>query len=182
MNDRHNICGEVYALTVMTPIRDGHETALARYLNTLEDGAASPLADVEGTHFARWVLVGDVTYEGARQRPDHLRTGRLLFTSNFDGPMEPYLERLRTGLGEVADEIWAHCQGYPGREDAAAFAAYLRGHQLENSLFFAAYGDLTVADVRRALATRRRMIEFALRAQQLGTSELQAAFRESFAG
>lgn len=182
MNERHNTCGQAYALTVITPVLDGHETALAQYLNTLEDGSASPLVKVKGTHFARWVLIGDVIYQGAGQRrPDHLSAGRLLFTSNFDGSPEPYLEELRSGLGEVADRIWTHCSGYPGREDAGAFAAYLRAHQLENSLFFAAYGELEVADVTRNLAMRRLMIDFAVRAQKMGAVELQAAFRETFA-
>jgi hypothetical protein len=181
VNDRHNTCGQAYALTVMTAILEGHESALTRYLSTLKAGPASPLASVPGTHFARWVVIGDVVYEGSGQRPDHLRLGRLLFTSNFDGPLEPYLEKLRTGLGEVADSIWSHCGGYPGAADAGAFAAYMRSHQLESSLFFAAYGDRTVDDVKRSLALRRQVIAFAVRAQQLGPVELQAAFRETFA-
>ena len=181
MNDRRNTCGQAYGLTVMTPILEGHESALAHYLSTLGTGSASPLANVLGTHFARWVVIGDVVYEGGRQRPEHLRVGRLLFTSNFDGLPEPYLEELRTGLGEVADQVWTHCAGYPGCADSGAFAAYMRSHQIESSLFFAAYGERTVADVKRSLATRRRVIDFAVRAQELAAIELQAAFRETFA-
>jgi hypothetical protein len=183
VNDRRNTCGQAYGLTVMTPILEGHESALAHYLSTLGTGSASPLASVSGTHFARWVVIGDVVYEGGRQRPEHLRVGRLLFTSNFDGLPEPYLEELRTGLGEVADQVWTHCAGYPGcaDADADAFAAYMRSHQIESSLFFAAYDERTVGDVQRSLVTRRRMIEFAVRAQELTPGELQAAFRETFA-
>lgn len=181
MNDRRNTCGQAYALTVMTPIREGRESALAHYLSTLEPGSASPLANVTGTHFARWVVIGDVVYEGGDQRPEHLKVGRLLFTSNFDGLPEPYLEKLRTGLGAVADQIWAHCSGYPGCADAGAFAAYMRSHQIESSLFFAAYGEHKVEDVKRSLATRRRVIDFAVRAQGLAAVELQAAFQETFA-
>ena len=149
MNDRRNTFGQAYGLTVLTPIAEGRESGLARHLNDLEGGDASPLARVPGTHFARWVLIGDVVYEGSGKR-DHLSSGRLLFTSNFDSPLEPYLETLRTAIGEVADAIWGHCAGYPGSGDAAAFAGYLRGHQLESSLFFAAYGDRTVAAEREA--------------------------------
>jgi len=181
VNDRHNTCGQAYALTVLTPIRDGYEAALTHCLNSLPAGPASPLANVPGTHIARWVVIGDVVYEGVGQgAPEHLRAGRLLFTSNFDGPLEPYLDELRAGLGEVADQVWGHCAGYPGRADAQAFAAYLRVHQLETSLFFAAYGGRTVAQVEQSLAIRRQVIDFALRAQQMGAVELQAAFREAF--
>ena len=180
MNDARNTCGQAYALTVMTPILDGHESALTHYLSTLQPGPASPLEGVAGTHFARWVVIGDVVYEGHGQRPDHLKRGRLLFTSNFDGPLTPYIERLRTGLGEVADAIWGHCGGYPGSGEASAFAAYMRSHQIESSLFFSAYGERTVEYVRRSLITRRRLIDFVLSTQGLAAPELQAAFRETF--
>jgi hypothetical protein len=147
----------------------------------LQGGAASPLAGVGATHFARWVIVGDVVYEGTGQRRvDHLKCGRLLFTSNFDGALEPYLEQLRTGLGEVADTIWAHCVGYPGRADPHAFSAYMRAHQLDCSLFFAAYGERCVAEVTESLAARRRVIEFAMRSQGMTAGELHTAFMDAF--
>lgn len=67
MSGAYNISGQVYALTVLTPILDGHETELAEYLDTLPAGEQSPLARVPGTHFARWVIIGDVVYEGLEQ-------------------------------------------------------------------------------------------------------------------
>ena len=180
MNERRNTFGQAYALTVMTSILEGHESLLTRYLSTLEAGPQSPLAGVPGTHFARLVVIGDVVDEGTG-RPDHLSVGRLLFTSNFDGPLAPYFEKLCRGLGGVADAIWGHCDGYPGTGDSGAFAAYMRSHQLESSLFFSAYGERTVEDVKRSLAARRQIIDFAVRAQAMGAVELQKEFREIFA-
>lgn len=182
MSARHNSCGQAYGLTVLTPIIDGRESTLARLLDSLEGGATSPLAGVRTTHFARWVIVGDVVYEGTGQRRvDHLKSGRLLFTSNFDGELEPYLEQLRIGLGDVADTIWAHCVGYPGRADRHAFSAYMRAHQLDCSLFFAAYGERSVEEVRQSLTARRRVIEFAMRSQGMAAGELHTAFLDAFA-
>lgn len=177
----HNVCGQAYSLTVLTPIRDAEEPILARYLNALGSGDASPLARVPGTHFARWVIIDDVIDEGREEgEREHLRHGRLLFTSNLDGDLGRYLEALRTGLGPAADEIWGHCVGYPGSQDPEQFADYLRHHQIDSSLFFAAYGDRTVQQVRRSLARRTQLIAFALRAQGLGSAELQAAFLTEF--
>ena len=117
-----------------------------------------------GTHFARWVIIEDVVYQGGRQRRDNLKASRLLFTSNFDGPLDAYLEALRTELADDADAVWGHCAGYPGRADAPAFAAYFRDHQVESALFFGAYGDQTVAEVHANLARRTQLIEFAMAA------------------
>jgi hypothetical protein len=182
VKDSRDTCGQAYGLTVLTPILDGHESELASYLDGLQGGAESPMASVPGTHFARWVVIGDVVYEGGRQRRDRLRFGRLLFSSNFDGHVEPYLEALRTGLGEAADAIWSHCGGYPGSADSAAFIGYMRTHQIESSLFFSAYGERTVDQVTGSLAVRRQLIDFALRAQGMAPSLLQSEFWDTFRG
>jgi hypothetical protein len=179
-HEERNRSGQAYGLTVLTPILEDHVSALAARLSALGPADASPLARVPGTHFARWVIVDDVVYEGGRQRRDALKAPRLLFTTNFDGPLAAHLEALRGGLGEDADAIWGHCAGYPGRADAAAFAAWLRAHQVDSALFFAAYGDQAVGEVRANLALRRRLIEFAMAAQGLPDAELQTRFRAEF--
>jgi hypothetical protein len=181
VKDARNRCGRAYGLTVLTPILRERESGLVRLLDGLQTGAESPLAQVSGTHFARWVVIGDVVYEGAPQRRDRLDHGRLLFTSNFDGEPMPYLEALRVGLGEHADAVWGHCAGYPGSADASAFAAYMRAHQLDSSLFFAAYGERSVEQVTGSLQVRRRLIEFVLQAGRMPPAELQSAFLAEFA-
>lgn len=178
--ERWNVSGQAYALTVMTPILRGHESALARHLDATPSGERSPLARVGGTHFARWVVMDNLVYEGGKQRRDRLRAGRLLFTSNFDGELGPYLEALRSGLGADADAIWGHCAGYPGYAGAVPFARYMRAHQIGSSMFFAAYGERTVEQVRSDLTLREHLMGFALGTQGMGPEQLQAAFREAF--
>ncbi|HSP10543.1 MAG TPA: hypothetical protein VLU92_13230 [Candidatus Dormibacteraeota bacterium] len=181
MSSANNVSGQAYSLTILTPIMDGHEVELAGYLNDLQSGDRSPLAGVRGTHFARWVVIDDVVYEGPDQgEREQLQHTRLLFTSNFDGQLDSYLEALRTGAGDSADAIWGHCIGYPGAGDAGAFGTYFRHHQIDSSLFFAAYGDRTVEDVTRSLAVRTRFIGFVLRAQGLPAPELKTAFLQEF--
>lgn len=181
MSSARNISGQAYSLTVITPIVNGHEAQLARYLDGLQSGDQSPLARVRGTHFARWVVIDDVIYEGPDEgEREHLKHARLLFTSNFDGELDPYLEGLRTGLSDSADAIWGNCVGYPGSGDARVFADYMRHHQIDSSLFFAAYGDRTVEEVKGSLALRIKFVGFALKAQGLAASELKAAFLREF--
>ena len=174
-----NVSGQAYALTVLTPIKDGHAQPLTEHLNALGEGDASPLSRVPGTHIARWVVIDDVKFIGHGQRHrDHLSASRLLFTSNFDGDLDRYLEQLQTGLGEDADAVWSHCRGYPGR--GPGFAPWMKAHQLEAALFFAAYGGTTLEQVRADLDKRTRLIEFALDAQGLEPEQLKTRFLERF--
>jgi hypothetical protein len=176
-----NVSGQAYALTVLTPILDGHVQPLTEHLEALPEGAGSPLARVPGTHLARWVVIDQVKYQGHGQRHrDALGASRLLFTSNFDGELDPYLEALRIALGEDADAVWSHCRGYPGHQDPPGFASWLRAHALESALFFAAYGGHTLEQVHSDLGKRARLIEFALRAQGLDAADLKARFQEAF--
>ena len=174
-----NVSGQAYALTVVTPILDGHAAELTAYLDALPEGPASPLARVPGTHLGRWVVIDQVKYQGHGQRHrDSLAAARLLFTSNFDGELDAYLEQLQTGLGEDADAVWGHCRGYPGR--GPGFAPWLRAHQLEAALFFAAYGGQTLEQVHSNLGKRARLVEFALGTQGLAAADLKTRFEEAF--
>jgi hypothetical protein len=177
----HNVSGQAYSLTVLSPILEGRETELAAHLDQLGEGDASPLARVRGTHFARWVVIGDVKFQGdGQRRRDHLSAPRLLFTSNFDGSRDPYLEALRTQLNDDADAIWGHCRGYPGHRDAEPFARWMRAHQLDSALFFAAYGAFTVEQVHANLEARSKLIDFALDSQGLSPADLKQRFLERF--
>jgi hypothetical protein len=175
-----NVSGQAYALSVLTPILDGHADELRAHLEGLEEGAASPLARVPGTHIARWVVIDDVIYQGAGQRKRDTLTPRLLFSSNFDGDLDVYLEGLRTGMADDADAIWGHCRDYPGHENSGTFRAYMRAYQLEAALFFAAYGDQTVGEVKGNVAQRRRLIDFAIEGQRLDAATLKSRFLETF--
>lgn len=174
-----NVSGQAYALTVLTPILDGHAAELTAHLDALPEGPASPLARVPGTHLGRWVVIDDVKFQGHGQRHrDRLSASRLLFTSNFDGDLDRYLEALQTALGEDADAVWSHCRGYPGR--GPRFAPWMKAHQLEAALFFAAYGDRTLEQVHADVTKRTRLIEFALEAQRLAPEQLKSRFLETF--
>ena len=175
-----NVSGQAYALSVLTPVIDGHLDELRAHLDGLGEGDASPLARVPGTHIARWVLMEDVVYQGEGQPKRDTLTPRLLFSSNHDGDVGAYLERLRTGMGADADAIWSHCRGYPGHEDGPGFAAWMRAHMLEAALFFAAYGGMTVEQVQENLDRRRRLLDLILEGQRLPPADLKARFMEAF--
>jgi hypothetical protein len=177
-----NTSGQAYALMVMTPIRDGEEQALRDYLAQLPTGPGSPLARLGTTHLGRWLVLHDLVYQGPPQDRDSLQSPYLIFTSNFDGALAPYLADLHEHLREEADEIWGRCIGYPGSDDADAFAAYLQHNQIDTTFFFSAYGDATVPEVLRALDLRDRVTALAIATQTAPAAELRSAYLASIGG
>jgi hypothetical protein len=176
----HNVSGQAYALSILTPILDGHEQELTAHLEALGEGDDSPLARVPGTHIARWVVIGGVVFQGAGQRRRDSLSPRLLFSSNHDGEVGAYLESLRTGMGADADAIWGHCRSYPGHAEGPGFAAYMRAHTLDAALFFAAYGGMTVEQVHNNLDRRRKLLDLVLEGQRLDATDLKTRFMDSF--
>jgi hypothetical protein len=177
----HDASGQARALTLFIPVRQGHESDLAADLDGLPGREQSPLARVRGTHFARWVVLDQPVFEDGEQKErDTWTASRLLFTTNFDGPAEPYLEALRTGLGADGDRLFGHCAGYPGSAAADAWRSWVLAHRVGSALFFAAYGDQTVDEVQANLELRARLIAFALDAQGLPPADLRSRFEETF--
>lgn len=174
-----NSSGQATAFTALTPIRPGEEPALRGYLETLrQDG--SPLARLAGTHFARWVILRDWVNDPSQSREDRLGGPYLIFTSNFDGPVDPYLDELCVKLAPEAREIWGRCIGCPPEATGPQLKAYLVHNKIDTGFFVAAYPHATVAQVKAALAAREQLITLAVRAQGMGPDELWRAFGEAF--
>jgi hypothetical protein len=166
-----NRIGVVYSLTVIAPIAAGREDEARAAIEALP---ADLLARLENLHFSRIHVVSELVFQGPKQRRrDELRASHLVFTSTFDGELEPYLEALRP----LADRWWQFCVGYPGED----FARWVREHQVDSSLFASAHEDATVPGVLESLALRSRVVDFAIEARGLAPAELQRRFRETFA-
>jgi len=176
MSDRS---GQATAFMALTPIRPGSEGELRSYLEALPQ-TGSPLARLAGTHFARWVILDDWVNDPSQPREDHLQSHYLIFTSNFDGPLDPYLDELCVKLAPEAREIWGRCIGYPPEATGPQLKAYLLHNKIDTGFFVAAYPHATVPQVKAALAARERLIAFAVRTQDMGPDELLRAFTEEF--
>ena len=172
--------GQAYAFMAMTPIVHGEEAALRSYVEAIPR-EGGPFAKLPRTHFARFVILEGFHNEDAQPKDEHLRSQYLVFTSNFDGPLDTYLDELCDRLATDADEIWGRCYGCPRPAAGPALKRYLLHNQLDTGLFFAAYGEATVQKVKAGLEQRERMIRFATSSQALPADELQAAFEAEFA-
>lgn len=134
------------ALTAMVPVIPGRRAALLQVLAAfrarIEAGGPTPLDQIGTVHFARWVVL-----------PDDADGGHLLFTSNFDGPWDDYIEDFAAQAAVSFDAIFSNCQDWPehGVQDVVAFKEYVRRHELPSEVYYRAYPTATVRQVLSAL-------------------------------
>ena len=104
------------------------------------------LGGIPSIHFARWVLLDD---------------GRLLFFSNYDGSWDNYLgdfvDRASVGLTGV----WSNTEDFPptrfllweGARAIEFFKSWTRAHQVPTQVWYSAYPNNTVVNIRDAVQT-----------------------------
>jgi hypothetical protein len=139
-------------LTALTPIIPGRRAQLQQVLAALREriasGGPTPLEDIGTVHFARWVVI-----------PDGNDGGQLLFTSNFDGPWDDYIEDFAARSADSFDAIYSNCVGWPerGARNVDAFKAYIRAHEIQADVYYRAYPQATVKQVKAALKLKKAM-------------------------
>src|SRR4028119_186031 len=97
-------------ITSITTIKPDRLQQLKAVLAKFGDPSrVSPITAISTIHFARWVIIDNDT--------------RLLFTTNFDGTWDSYINDFIENASEGMDAIWSNCEGYPagGAKDAEAF-------------------------------------------------------------
>lgn len=179
-----NLSGNVYGLTILSPIIDdpkatpSHDLQIRKYLAELSTGEDSPFAQAPGTHLARLVVMDDVIYVGAPVREEHLKSKYLVLEANIDGDLDKYLDGLAANAPHQVDAIWEHCVGYPGAANRTAFISYMKSCQLTTTFYFAAVNDKTVTETLRALQTQTAVAEFIAEHQGADPATLQRKFKE----
>jgi hypothetical protein len=136
-------------LTAITKIKPEKLEQLKAVLTRLSDPArVSPIARISTIHFARWVLIDNDT--------------RLLFTSNFDGTLDSYIDEFIEKASDGLDAVWSNCEGFPegGSKNKEAFKKYVRDSEIKNALVYTAYPDSTVKQIKQALRTRKKFEDF----------------------
>jgi hypothetical protein len=157
--ERSKTAGHVTEITHIVPFKTGGPIGLhgIRYADrcriVLEafarfeaEGFVLPVRRFSGIHFARWALIDGDT--------------RLLFTTNFDGTWDEYIRAFVRDIPWSLGLLWQNCENYPpdrigddgsvipAAADYALFSKFVDRYQVESSLFYADYGELTVRDVR----------------------------------
>ena len=92
-------------------------------------------------HEARFVVVDDGK--------------RVLFASSFDGSWDDYIDDFfATYIREIFDNIWSHCEGYPGTGDPSVRDWFMK-YAVEASAYLSSYPNATTQDIWQALAVQK---------------------------
>jgi hypothetical protein len=95
------------------------------------------LVGISTIHFVRWLLID----EGRR----------LVMLSDYDGSWESYIDEFAEMILSGLDAIWSTSLGFPpdGARDLPAFKRFLRSHQVPAEVFYSAYPEETVLNIRK---------------------------------
>jgi hypothetical protein len=171
--------GGHYFLSALVPVRTGTVDdgfaitspvhALRKRLDMIPPGAQtpayegkqSPFAGNTRNHFARFVIIDDVAYNGREhgnkfsslfdnltvaQPQDHLSCPFLFFAVEFDAKSgadserDAYFAELWRTMGHELRDTFRFCQGFEDRvKDDVSFAKYIADCQLETTMSFNDY-------------------------------------------
>lgn len=179
--------GNAYALTTLCPmIEDSGQqlspaTIVRDLLNDLPTDEDSPMAKVPNTYLCRFFVLDDVVYEGKPARTEHLKSKYLVFTSNFYGDRDAYLQGMWRHAESFVRALFMYCRGFSGVHDGAAFAEYIRRCQVETTFFFNGSSDTPLAEQLKALYLKQELSSFAYEHQGMDAEALQQAFRSFLA-
>jgi hypothetical protein len=87
----------------------------------------------------------------------------LLTLVEFDGDLRVYMRDIADSLGSDFDYIFENCEEYPGCSNFERFWIWIRRFQINTSLFYAPYSNLSVARIRQLEDFRNRFDQFVAR-------------------
>ena len=154
------------ALTVIAKIKPGETQNLRDLLAQMVPPNADveinnivPFAELTTIHFARFVVVDEsLSVDGTLRSVEPF----IVFSSNYDDPLDKHLEQLVDVAGDGLDKIYSHCRGYPDLNGITRDArmAYLRKHMKRYAAFHNGTVGLSVERIRMEARLRDEIENF----------------------
>lgn len=176
---------DAHGLSLFCPIKNGSEggesyaSIVRSQLQQLPVNEESPFASVPNTYLCRGYLLNDVFYEGGTDEVDeHLASPYLVFSSNYHGDLDPYLQGMWDHAHGAIQQIWKHCVGFEEVKDAASFKRYIQKCQVKTTFFFNGSSDDPLDDQLKALHLKQELSTFVFENQGMEGGALQNAFED----
>src|SRR5579884_3477743 len=103
-----NLDGKAQAITVLSPIKPFWSLWLRIlfWLTRTFPSLTGPLRQLSFIHYARWNILTRIPYNGPPQKPERLNYTYLLFTSNFNGTWDQYIDAFSYTVPRQMSWIW----------------------------------------------------------------------------
>ena len=174
--------GRARAMTVFSPVRPRYRPpggvlslnvmfAFARTFPRF----TSTIPELSFIHFARWVVIRRLPDHG--QPRDRLRQPLLMFESNYNGTFDQYIDAFANILTRGMTAIWGTSYGFPGPQPVAPFKRYIRANEFVADNYYSAYPTATTTMVKSALALRKPLEDFTVRAGTLSPARFREEYR-----
>ena len=170
-------------LTVLSPIVNGGDDQLSnamrtrRHLHDMPLHSNSPMAKVPNTYLCRFYVLNDVFYESAPAKEEHLQSKYLVFSTNYYGKLETYLEGMWKHAEDDVRAIWQHCVAFDKVRSATDFVSYMKKCQVKNHLFFNGSTGDPLAEQLKSLYLKQEFSRFVYENQGKPPEELKQAFQ-----
>ena len=161
-------------LAALLPVLNGKKEDLARALDAMPAGHASPFARIGSTHFARLLLVEGFPDRNGGRLAD--MPACLFFGAEFDIPVAGYLEALCSLMPDEADAVFGTCVDYPGASAPPLVREWMLHHRVKPGFSILGNPQASVRQVVDALRLRQQLIGFAVEARGLPPAALKEAW------
>jgi hypothetical protein len=137
------------ALSILADVKAGMEEPLAKLLQQIETDPGNnplvPFAAIKSIHFSRFLICP------ARADPKgNPIPCRLIFTTNYDLPLDDHLEELQQQGGPGLWQVFSHCKGFPeGDFDRTALSRFLTSRSIKTNTFYRGVGNRSVTQIRK---------------------------------
>jgi len=173
-----NVAGKAYVMNVVTPMRP-----CLTWINRLGFMATraipSTLKGLLGLsfiHFGRWAIVKRNQWPDYGQGRQKLQNDYLLFSSNFNGTWDQYLDAFSDGIPTGVDLYWISSTKFPHSIPSTPFKDYIRVNQIDTDYYYNATPGAAQTDVTAALRVRRAILALARQQDSLTPDEFQKAY------
>ena len=174
--------GRARAMTVFSPVRPRYRPPggvlwlqTVFWLARRFPGSTSTIRELSFIHFARWVVIRRLPDHG--QPRDRLRQPLLMFESNYNGTFDQYIDAFAHILGRGMTAIWGTSYGFPGPQPVTPFKRYIRANEFVADHYYSAYPTATTTMVKSALALRKPLEAFTVRAGTLSPARFRDEYR-----
>ncbi|MDW3191189.1 MAG: hypothetical protein R8G66_02455 [Cytophagales bacterium] len=179
-----NQSGNAYGLTVLSPLKeiDGSGQAvipkLRNLIQSFNELDTTPMAKVPNTYLSRLWILEDVFFENYPHELEHLKSKYLVFTSNFHGELDTYLEGMFNAIPTEVQSIWQDCYGFDDKAlSPEGFKSYIKKCQVETTFYFNGSTDDSLQDQLKSLYIKQEFSRFVFDNAHKSSEELLTAFK-----